>query len=199
LGRAYYLTTGVDVFPTSGPSANFLRRPYDQGLADELGSNQNGFGYLELSFTAAMTNVTPNGFNPSPFAADLQHPTSGRFVSANNVPALRAAYSTATLVANPTYTCVLTVAGVPMVPTSGSTYPIIGVSYGLLYSRYPDQESANAAKEYFNFALANRTQPLQANETITQGRAFALLTSGSSNSQANALRSRARNCVNTAI
>jgi ABC-type phosphate transport system substrate-binding protein len=208
----YYITAAINLFPTAatipvGSSTGInpvatgtpgvVRRPGDDGVGDYIATTSGGFGYVESSFAlpfAGNAPITPN--TPAPIQAALQNSVSGSFLTAGLVQ-VRNALSSISLRPNSTYTCVLTVAGLPVVPTNGAAYPIVGQNYLFAYTNYPTQAQSDAVRGIFNFVLANRTTPISSNDQIAQAEGFILLGSGTANSTINPLRAQARACINS--
>jgi ABC-type phosphate transport system substrate-binding protein len=208
----YYITASTNLFPTaatitvgSSTAANpvataalgVVRRAGNDGVGDYVATTSGGHGYVEASFAqpiALNAPITPN--TPAPIQAALQNSVSGSFLTAGLVQ-VRNALSGISLVPNSTYTCVLTVAGLPVVPTAGNAYPIVGQTYLFAYGHYPTQAQSDAVRGIFNFVLANRTTPISANDQITQAQGFVLLGTGTANNTINPLRAQARACINS--
>jgi predicted extracellular nuclease/ABC-type phosphate transport system substrate-binding protein len=197
----YYITAATDLFPTSAgnPSTSFIRRTGDDGVSDYVATTSGGVGYVESAFAQPYSVNAPLTANtPAPIQAALQNPVSGSFLTAT-LSAVRNALANVGLSANTTYPCVLSVTGVPVVPTIGNAYPIVTQSYSLTYSKYATSADVNAVKGLFSFILGNRTTPIQANDQIAQQAGFILLSKGTANNTINPLRSQARACINSAV
>ncbi len=196
----YYLTTSVNSFPTVAgtPSATFVRKAGDDGVGDYIATTSGGFGYLQSSFAQpTATNAPLTANTPAPLQAALQNPLSGNFLTAS-LSAVRNALGNIGLTTNPTYPCVLSISGLPIVPTVSTAYPIVTQTYALTYTNYPTQDQLSAVKGAFSFILSNRTTPVQANDQIAQAAGFILLGQGTASNTINPLRSQARACINAA-
>jgi ABC-type phosphate transport system substrate-binding protein len=153
IGGAYFLSAGVNTFPTGTPAltapgyTNFVRSSGNDGVTNAIGSTSGGLGYVTASVTSLVSLNTPNNLNPAPTAARLQvGGNTATFVLPNSA-GVRAANTTAlTLVPDATYpTTVFTIGGLvnsrtnaggPIVPTAANAYPITVPTYFLAYTRY---------------------------------------------------------------
>jgi hypothetical protein len=200
VGGSYYLTAGVNAFPAVPQTFGFNSTFAETDIADAVATTPGGFGYVNSSFAQPWsTNAVYTTTTPAPFAAALQNPVSGSFIFPSGAATNRRLVGL-TLTANATYPCVLT--AVLSQPLPGNAFPIVSPTYTLAYTRYPTTAEANAVKGLYNFVLANRTFPiLQANDQIAQGLGFAVLNNNSAAPYAstNALRTTARNCINTIL
>jgi phosphate transport system substrate-binding protein len=210
-GPGYYLTAGVGVFPTVPQTSSFTRQNGNDGVAGRVAAGANHVGYAEASFGApygspALDPVTGTT-NPAPNLASLQNPSASTQTFVFPTPAtVQRRLSGISLVPNATYPCVLTVAGLPVVPAAGTStttnnaFPIVSPTYVLHYTRYSTTEQATATRNLFNFILGNRPAVFPAaNDQISQGLAFSLLNNGTfnPNTGTNLLRGSARACVAT--
>lgn len=195
-GAGYYLTEGVNTFPAVTQTARFVRAPGNDGVSNAVSATPGAIGYTESSFTFPFSAESPAG-DEAPRAALLQNPVSGTFV-APVVSTTRASLSTVALAADPTYPCVLTVSGVPVVPTDGNAYPIVGTTYALAYSSYPTTIERDAVSGLLLNMLGNAPfGSVAANDQIAQSFGFVALTTGSSVVETNTIRATARACVST--
>jgi phosphate transport system substrate-binding protein len=202
-GGSYYITAGTAAFPTVAQTVAFTRVNGDDGVAGRVAAVTNGVGYVEASFGQPYTLIAldpvTGATTPAPNLASLQNPVSGSFIFPTPTTGNRR-LTGVSLSPNVTYPCVLTVTGVPAVPTVGNAYPIISPTYILAYSRYPTTAEATAVRSAFNFVLANRTVPFpQANDQIAGGLGFSVLNNGTLNppTVTNQLRASARACLAT--
>jgi ABC-type phosphate transport system substrate-binding protein len=178
------------------PSATFVRKTGNEGVADYVATTSGGYGYVETFFAqpfATYAPITPN--TPAPIQAALQSPVPGatNFLTAT---------LTISLVADSTYPCVLRVDGLPIVANVTNAYPIITQTYALTYSRYASPFELDAVKNLFSFILGKRPGgglPIQANDQIAQGAGFIILGKGTTASTINSLRDPARACINSAV
>jgi phosphate transport system substrate-binding protein len=201
-GGTYYLTAGVNTFPTTAgsPSTAFQRRIGNDGVADGIATaGPGGIGYIENAFSSTYTATTNSGA-ASPLALDLENPLAPGSAVQPTVTNIQASLTGTTLTQNPTYTCVLTVSGVPVLPTVATAYPIVGATYVLTYSRYPLPNQVTAVGNLFRALLSNRstTRIPVASDSVAQGFGYSVLYSGLGGSNSTALRTQARNCVLTA-
>jgi phosphate transport system substrate-binding protein len=210
---AYYLSVGTNTFPTVPQTSTFTRVFNDSGVAGLIASNANGIGYIATDFgqpysTTAVVVATA-AITPAPLIASIQSPVSGSFIFPTPATINRG-LNNLSLVANSTYPCVLTVAGVPTVTTFGNAYPIISPTYTLAYTRYPSTAEATAVRNVYNFVLGNRTVPFPAaNDQIAGGLGFSVLSNNGAAvtlasgtvvtgaAAINALRGSARACIAT--
>jgi phosphate transport system substrate-binding protein len=198
-GAGYYLSAGVNTFPTTGPSASFIRASGSSGITNLIGATQGGLGYLEASFASPFRAKTPDDLNNAPTVARLQNAGDGTFIipNTNAVRACANSLTTANLISDATYpSTVKTLSGVvssptPVIPSATGCYPITVPSYALAYNRYSTADQVNAVQSILNFILSNRqTIPtLGANDSITQSLGFAL--------PSNQLRGTLRGIVNS--
>lgn len=198
-GSGYYLSGGVNTFPTGLPqTARFVRVAGNDGIVNTVASTSFAVGYAEASFTAPFSTNTPSG-QPAPRSALVQNPASGGGFVAPVVSTIRSSLGSVALQAtNSSYPCVLQVnpSSLPVLPTNPAAYPIVGATYALLYSRYPSADQADAARGLFLNILGNAPfGRLGANDQVAQGLGFVVLTTGSTIQQRNDLRAQARACV----
>jgi hypothetical protein len=162
-----------------------------------VATNSGGFGFVEADLAQPFLTKAPISDAPAPIQAAVQNPVSGNFYT-SSLASIRAALTNISLVADSTYPCVLTVTGLPDVPTVGNAYPIIVPSYALTYTNYPTQAEVNAVKGLFSFILGNRTTSIQTNDQIAQQAGAVLLGKGTTPATNNPLRIQARACINSA-
>jgi phosphate transport system substrate-binding protein len=211
-GGSYYLTAGTNTFPTVAQTSTFTRANGNDGVAGRVSGVANGVGYAEASFGSpyASTALDPvtNTTNPSPLLANLENPAATvvpTFVFPTSATVNRR-LTGISLTANATYPCVLTVAGVPVVPaplpvppaSNNQAFPIISTTYTVAYTRYPSTVEAAAVRNVYNFILGNRSVPFPgANDQIAQGLGFSILNNGAFNppTVTNQLRGSARACL----
>jgi phosphate transport system substrate-binding protein len=212
-GGSYYLTAGTNTFPTVAQTSTFTRVNGDDGVAGRVAAVASGVGYAEASFGSpyASTALDPvtGATNPAPLLAKLENPaaTVQTFVFPTSATGNRR-LTGISLTANATYPCVLTVAGVPVVPaplpvpptSNNQAFPIVSPTYILAYTRYPTTAEATAVRNPFSFILGNRAVPFPgANDQIAQGLGFSILNNGTfaPPTVTNQLRSSARACLAT--
>jgi ABC-type phosphate transport system substrate-binding protein len=191
----YFLPTGgVDVFPFV---VGFTYVNSNDLMTDHIAGTTGGIGYIDSTSGQPYSATTISGI-PAPFLASLQNPLPSHSFFFPTVTNLNRGLTAVTLAANPDYPCVLSVSGLPVVPTANNAYPIILPTYTLGYTQYPTIAENNAFRSVFNFVLTNRTFPFpQANDQIAQGLSFAVLNNNSAAPFAatNNLRKAARTCV----
>jgi ABC-type phosphate transport system substrate-binding protein len=203
----YYITAGTTAFPTvtTAPSSTFVRRNGKDGVGDYVATTTGGFGYVESAFAQPVALNAPSTTTaPAPIQVQLQIPVTvtptnptGNFTRAL-LSTVRNAVNNVTLVANSTYTCVLTVSGLPVVGTMPNAYPIVTQTYALAYSRYPSLAERDAVRNLFAFILGSITTPTQANDQIAGQAGFPILTTGATNMPIvvqSLPRTRARGCI----
>jgi phosphate transport system substrate-binding protein len=211
-GPGYYITAGANVFPANTPTT-FTRVNGNDGVVGAIAATTGGIGYTEASFGqpyATTTLAVPGGVlpgpgtpTPSPLIASLQNPVSGSFIFPTSTTINRDLVNVSLATLIPAHTCVLTVAGLPVVPTAGNAYPIVSTTYTLAYTRYPTTAEATAVRNVYNFVLGNRTVPFPgANDQIAGGLGFSVLTNNNTSNNAafpliNSLRLSARSCLTT--
>jgi YD repeat-containing protein len=196
----YYLPAAVSTFPTTTgtPSAAFVRKAGDDGLGDYVATTAGGFGYIASSYIQPFALKAPiTSSAAAPIQAALQNPLSSSFLTAN-ATSIRNALGNIGLSVNATYPCVLSVTGLPVVPTVSSAYPIVTQTYALTYTNYATQAEVNAVKGAFSFILGDYATSIPANDQITQASGLVLLGKGTTTSTINPLRSQARACINSA-
>jgi ABC-type phosphate transport system substrate-binding protein len=209
-GGSYYLTAGTNTFPTVAQTSTFNRQNSDDGVAGRVAAGVNHVGYAGASFSQpyALTALDPvtGTTNPSPLLVSLQNPSANVQTFVFPTPTtVQRRLSAISLVPNATYPCVLTVAGIPVIPAAGTSsatnnaFPIISPTYTLAYTRYPSTAEANAVKNVYNFILSNRPVFPAANDQIAQGLGFSVLNNGTfnPNTGTNLLRGSARACLAT--
>lgn len=199
LGSSYYITGGVNTFPNVPQTANFIRANSETAVSNKIGTTIGAFGYLGNSLVSPYQVKTPDGLQPAPLAANLQNPVSGSFIFPTPTTINRN-LAGISLSANATYPCILSIAGLPVVPSVGNAYPITVPTYILAYSRYPNSSQTTAVRGISNFILSNRSTPTpQANDQITQGLGFSVLNNNSASpfTATNQLRASVRACINT--
>jgi phosphate transport system substrate-binding protein len=211
-GPGYYITTGVGVFPLVNPNGVvFNTQNGNDGVAGRVAAGVNHVGYAEASFGQpyALTALDPvtGTTNPSPLLASLQNPSANALTFVFPTPTtVQRRLSAISLVPNATYPCVLTVAGLPVIPAAGTSsatnnaFPIVSTTYAVHYTRYATTEQAAATRSLFNFILGNRPAVFPAaNDQIAQGLGFSVLNNGTfnPNTGTNLLRGSARACVAT--
>jgi ABC-type phosphate transport system substrate-binding protein len=193
----YYLTAGVNTFPTTAgsPSTAFQRRISNDAVANAIATaGSGGIGYIENA-SSSVYMLTTNSGAPSPVALALENPLAPGSAVPPTVRNIQASLTGTTLIPNPTYTCVLNVGGVPVIPTVSTAYPIISPTYVLTYSRYPLATQVSAVGNLFRALLANRSSSTDA---IAQSYGYSVLFSGPNGINSTALRAQARSCILTA-
>jgi phosphate transport system substrate-binding protein len=153
IGGAYFLSAGVNAFPTGTPAltgsgyTNFVRSSGNDGVTNAIGSTPGGLGYVTAAFTSLVSLNTPNNLNPAPTAARLQvGGNTATFVLPNSTAVRATATTGLTLVPDTTYpTTVFTVGGLvnsptnaggSIIPTALNSYPITIPTYFLAYQKY---------------------------------------------------------------
>jgi phosphate transport system substrate-binding protein len=207
----YYLTAGTNTFPTVAQTSTFNRQNGDDGVAGRVAAVTNGVGYAGASFGSpysqtALDPLTRTTY-PAPNLATLENPSASVQTLVFPTPStVQRRLTGISLAPNATYPCVLTVAGLSVVPAAGTSpdtnqaFPIVSPTYTLAYTRYPLTAEATAVRNVYNFILGNRTVPFPgANDQIPQGLGFSLLNNGTLNppTVTNQLRGSARACVAT--
>jgi phosphate transport system substrate-binding protein len=209
---SYYLTAGTDTFPPPPfDRPDFNRQNGNDGVAGRVAAVTNGVGYATASFGApyAATALDSGTTYPAPLLANLENPaaTVQTFVFPTSVTVNRR-LTGISLTANATYPCVLTVAGLPVVPaplpvppaSNNQAFPIISTTYTLAYTRYLTAAEATAVRNVYNFVLGNRPPSTPAgNDQIAQSLGFVVLNNGRFNPNivTNQLRGSARACLAT--
>jgi ABC-type phosphate transport system substrate-binding protein len=204
IGGPYFLTAGVNTFPTGTPVGtgpnyfNFIRSAGDANVTNAIGSTVGALGYVGASFTSLFQAPIVDIPNP-PTAARLQVGGTGAFVPplTANVRAAIASGLTLNLVAGETkvYTVGGLVSSIPsVIPTAANAYPITVPTYILLYSNYSQATSPNvvaALKGLFGnaFLLGNRTTPIGPNDQLAQQLGLSL--------PSNPFRTTSRNAIST--
>jgi ABC-type phosphate transport system substrate-binding protein len=196
----YYLTSGVSVLPSVPQTANFVRKDGNDAVADAVATTTGGLGYISSDYTAGgRTSLTTTSSG-----APLPINVFGSFHGGNKTYLINSS-----LIPNSQYPCVLTLSNVP------NSFPIISLTYALLYSRYATQAERDAVKGIFDFMTLNtypgnssmpNNSPATVNDNIANLQTnFFLLRTASASAQplsfpnTNAWRATIRACVNAAV
>jgi phosphate transport system substrate-binding protein len=203
-GGSYYLTAGVNNFPTTGASAGFQRRSGNSGVANTITATVGAIGYNGISF------VSPFAVGGGPLATQLPNPAvgdggTGTFFTPTNINNTINATTGLTLqtyatnAAGVLYPCVYRVAG--MIGTSLPSingYPINGATSILLYTNY-DPASRSAVTGVLSTLLGSISAGLPfANDAIAQANGSVIVRAGNANFTTNTvLRPSLTSCLNT--
>jgi phosphate transport system substrate-binding protein len=127
---------GANKAPKWAGLANVLKGKGNPGVANLVSRTQGSIGYVEDSFAKA------NKLN----AAQIQN-KQGQFIA----PSLQAANAALATVKFPDNYRVF-------VGDPGQGYPIVGLTWIMVYKQYPNASKANAVKKFINWALTDGQQ-----------------------------------------